>query len=156
MRQIIQAVLAVIILLIIYKIFVPFENFKRSWFDSPDLPGSGSKMDWWFLFRLDLAITFSGVKLTEENFSSGYRTPQYNAGLDDAVSGSAHTKGLAVDIRKLTQSEIVSLIKWLKFFGFKRFGIGSTFIHVDADETKPQYVAWGYPLGSSAPFNPFS
>ena len=39
--------------------------------------------------------------------------------------------------------------------GFKRIGVGNTFVHLDIDEGKSQYVAWGYPSGTVAAVNPF-
>ena len=39
--------------------------------------------------------------------------------------------------------------------GFKRIGIGRSFIHLDNDPSLPQPVAWGYPVGSKPPYNPY-
>jgi hypothetical protein len=39
--------------------------------------------------------------------------------------------------------------------GFKRIGVGRTFVHLDVDASKSQNVAWGYPKGAKAAVNPF-
>ena len=39
--------------------------------------------------------------------------------------------------------------------GFKRIGIATTFVHLDNYLSKPLYVAWGYPKGTKAPYDPF-
>jgi hypothetical protein len=70
-------------------------------------------------------------------------------------SDSAHTKGMAVDIKvnSIKQRDIV--VAAAKKAGFKRIGIANSFVHLDNDLTKPLYVAWGYPKGNEAPYNPF-
>lgn len=66
---------------------------------------------------------------------------------NEAVGGvkdSAHTKGLAVDIRCRNSSERWKIKNALYKVGFKRIGHGKTFVHADIDESKPQYVEWDY------------
>ena len=59
---------------------VPFELefFKISEFDSPDLPGSGGKMQVSTLLKLVQARKLAGVPFV---INSGYRTPEHNAKL---------------------------------------------------------------------------
>jgi len=47
------------------------------------------------------------------------------------------------------------LVLAAKKVGFKRIGVGKTFVHLDVDSTKSQYVAWGYPSGTRPEINPF-
>lgn len=72
--------------------------------------------------------------------TSGYRDPMKN---DQAggVKDSAHSSGLAVDIRA-PNDEVGKMIAYgLGFAGFKRVGFYDRHLHADIDETKPQ-VTW--------------
>ena len=121
--------------------------FTYNEFDSPDLPGSGRNMNDSFLEKLDKAREFAGIPFS---ITSGYRTATYNQSLADkgyeAVKNSAHRTGLAADIvcdtanSEMFKAIINSLIK----VGFRRFGIGKSFIHVDHDKTKPFPAVWVY------------
>lgn len=58
------------------------------------------------------------------------------------VKGGTHTKGIAFDI-KTTPAEQVSLIVLAVKLGFKGFGLGNTFTHIDL--RKQDHVsAWHY------------
>lgn len=103
-----------------------------------------------FIRRLDDARAIAGVPFF---ITSGYRTPEYNATLADAVSDSAHTKGLAADIAAPTEAIRKKIISALIAAGFRRIGEGATFVHVDDDRTKPQNAYWNY--GSYVGQNPF-
>ncbi len=84
-------------------------------------------------------IVTSGYRTDEDNFSAG------------GVSDSAHTKGLAVDLRCKDSKTCFMLVKSLMDEGFKRFVIGLRFeknefgkdvlsfhnLHVDTDQDKP-------------------
>lgn len=126
-------------------------NFILSDFDSPDQIGSGQNMNRNFLMMLEKVERLVGFEL---KFSSGFRTEKYNKAVG-GVRGSAHTKGLAVDIKAPTIVQRDKIVWAAKKVGFKRIGIGATFVHLDVDDTKPQYVAWGYPIGNKPPYNPF-
>ena len=54
------------------------------------------------------------------------------------VYDSAHLKGLAVDIMCKTSDDRFLIVSSLLQAGFKRIGIGKTFIHCDIDHTKSQ------------------
>jgi len=79
--------------------------------------------------------------------TSGYRCPEHNQALVDAgsaVEESAHVKGIAADIRCGGADKRFKLIEALLEAGFSRIGIGFNFVHVDADESKPQESCWVY------------
>lgn len=125
----------------------PFKYFTWSEFDSPDQPGSGqAKMSEDFIRRLDRVRAAVGFPML---ITSGYRTEAHNAKVG-GVPGSAHTKGLAADIRAITDGQKRAIARAAIAQGIKRIGWGATFIHLDIDGTKPQGVVWDYP-GTTAP-----
>jgi len=73
--------------------------------------------------------------------TSGYRCPAHNKQVG-GVEDSAHTKGLAADIRFDNANHKFMLMKALFYAGFKRIGTYKSWIHVDIDTTKPQEVIW--------------
>jgi len=77
--------------------------------------------------------------------NSGYRTISRNAEVG-GVTGSAHTKGYAVDIAwsKYNMEQKSKIREALERVGFNRFGIANSFIHTDNDLTKPQNAVWTY------------
>jgi len=133
--------------------------FNIDEFDSPDKSGSGSKMDQSTLLMLDAArdiVEQGHNKYNPSNkivfgINSGYRTPSHNNQVG-GVNDSSHTKGLAVDIKIKSFEEGKIIAKALYTVGFRRFGIGSTFIHVDNDINKPYPAVWGYPSGTPAAY----
>jgi len=114
--------------------------FTAGEFASPDDPQSGYKMDSTFVYMLDSARTIAGVPF---KINSGYRSSEHNY-LVGGVDNSAHTKGLAADIKVRNGRERKKILEALQYVGFNRFGIGKTFIHVDTDSTKPANVVWVY------------
>jgi len=109
-------------------------------FDSPDEPGSGIRMRWETVSRLDQireAVKFPLI------VNSGVRTPAYNAQVG-GVDGSAHEKGWAADIAARTSGERYAILIAAFDAGFRRIGIAKTFIHLDMDPLKPDAVAWLY------------
>lgn len=127
------------------------KHFDLSLFDSPDQPGSGKKMDKGFLARLKKAEKIAGLNFS---FTSAFRSHDYNHKVG-GVHNSAHTTGNAVDISANSIEERDRIVWAATKAGFRRIGIGERFVHVDDDATKSQDVAWGYPLGSPPPYNPF-
>lgn len=89
---------------------------------------------------LDKAREIAGVPFV---INSGYRTSQYNKEVG-GVENSAHTLGLAVDLRCRNSTERFKIVKALMEAGFTRIGIGDTFVHCDLDKSKPQEVIWLY------------
>ena len=122
-----------------------YRYFKYSEFDSPDLEGSGKKMNDNFLEMLSEAREISN---TPFKITSGYRTKDYNIALQNkgfkASKNSAHLKGLAADISCTTSAKRWLIIDSLLIAGFTRIGIGKNFIHCDIDTTKTQNLIWVY------------
>lgn len=121
------------------------KNYKPifySWdeFDCPSLPGSGINMDHQFVKLLDeLRANYGPIKI-----NSGFRTLEHNATLKNSKPTSSHLKGLAVDIHCNNSIDRFKLIDIGLNLGITRYGIGSTFLHIDCDESKPQNVIWIY------------
>jgi len=96
------------------------------------------KMDKEFLQRLDSARARAGIPF---KINSGYRCPKHNQEVGGNPN-SAHMSGLAADIEAKTSRQRFIVDDALHAEGFKRMGEYSTFIHVDADNAKPQMVKW--------------
>ena len=115
-------------------------------FDSPDLDGSGApiseggKMCIDFLHQLDNARRIAEVPF---KITSGYRSPQHNLDVGGRVK-SSHLVGKAADILVVNSYDRSRILQGLIQAGFKRIGVGKTFVHCDTDETKPQAI-WLYP-----------
>lgn len=75
--------------------------------------------------------------------TSTVRTPDENKKLG-GVSDSAHLDDNAADISCIDSGSRWKILNALIQVGFKRIGIGETFIHADIDESKPQEVIWDY------------
>jgi uncharacterized protein YcbK (DUF882 family) len=119
------------------------KHFKISEFDSPDLEGSGQKMNKVFLKLLDKARDRAGVSF---KILSGYRTIEHNLYVGGRV-GSSHLFGLAADIYLPKSSRKRFLIINALFeVGLNRIGINfkGKFVHVDMDRSKDKNVLWAY------------
>ena len=114
--------------------------FKISEFDSPDLPGSGQRMDVSFLEKLDNARELAGVPF---KITSGYRTEKHNRAVGGELK-SSHLSGVAVDIAASNDVVRFKLLSALLKIGFSRLGIGKDFVHVDDDKNKSGGVIWTY------------
>lgn len=68
--------------------------------------------------------------------NSGIRSAAHNKTVG-GVAGSAHTKGLAVDISATTGVRKFEIINAAIAAGFTRIGVNKNFIHLDIDESKP-------------------
>jgi hypothetical protein len=82
------------------------------------------------------------------SFTSGYRCLRVNKAVK-GVSTSAHLSGMAVDIKFTSPDHAKRIIEALIKAGFKRIGLGWSFIHVDIDLMKPNPAVWLY--GSKTP-----
>lgn len=116
--------------------------FKRYEFDSPGEPGTGDNMDRDFMLTLDFIRETVGQSL---KINSGYRTKKHN----DRVGGvpnSAHTKGLAADIKYANGAQLYSIMDAALEHGIQRMGIDfkKKFIHLDADKSLPYPTVWTY------------
>lgn len=89
---------------------------------------------------LDKARELAGVPFF---LNSTLRSPEKNAEVG-GVENSSHLKGEAVDIRVRNSSERFKILQALIEVGFKRIGVGETFIHADIDKSKPNEVMWTY------------
>ena len=122
-----------------YNLDLKYFSIKE--FDSPDVIGSGKKMNKKFIEKLDYARGNAGVPF---KINSGYRTAHYNDNVLGARVGSSHKKGLAVDIHCIGSRDRFIIINALLSVGINRIGIGKTFIHCDVDKDKDQDVIWLY------------
>ncbi|MCH3884520.1 D-Ala-D-Ala carboxypeptidase family metallohydrolase [Tenacibaculum aquimarinum] len=124
-------------------------------FDSPDIPGSGNCMDRHLLFMLQQLEARTGYPIFSW-INSGARSPSHNRKVG-GVSNSSHKIPIckAVDIKAPSKFIRNHLVATARDVGFKRIGVGKTFVHLDVDALKSQYVAWGYPSGTPAEVNPF-
>ena len=113
--------------------------FKINEFDSPDEPGSGSKMNDEIVHMLDAARKIYGKPM---KINSGYRTPEHNRKVGGGTA-SSHLIGRAADIHCTHTNKRLKIIEALSMVGFQRFGIAKTFIHVDNDDQKPNAI-WLY------------
>lgn len=136
------------------------KNFKErkvnlSKFDSPDTPGSGNCMDKEFITMLQKVQQKTKLPIFDW-INSGARSTYWNSKVG-GVGNSSHKMPTckAADIKAPTITIRNTIVQAAKEAGFKRIGIANTFVHLDNDETKAQYVAWGYPSGARPPFNPF-
>jgi uncharacterized protein YcbK (DUF882 family) len=111
--------------------------FKLSEFDSPDLPGSGERMQESTLRMLEKAREISGEPF---RINSGYRTQAHNAKVG-GVADSAHMGGWAADIATTPKTQ-KTIIMACQMAGFARMGVYNTFVHVDNDPSKKSPAAW--------------
>lgn len=117
-------------------------RFFRSFeFDSPDEPGSGSRMSLDFVAKLDRLRSATRAPLIVK---SGYRTPEHNATVG-GVDSSAHETGHAADLGALSSGQRFQIVEAAMRIGFRRIGIGNGFVHLDDSLTHPQDVCWLYP-----------
>ena len=117
-----------------------FEEFDCLTLEGSGLPTTdGGKMNLDFLHKLDEARELAGVPF---KITSGYRSPQHNLDVGGRV-GSSHIKGIAVDIACVNSHERQKILTALIQVGFKRIGIGKSFLHTDLDPDKPNAI-WLY------------
>ena len=114
--------------------------FDVSEFDSPDEIGSGSKMNYDFLRKLDYARGRAGIPF---KITSGFRTEARNK-LAGGTENSSHLFGLAADIGCSGSRERSIIINALLHSGINRIGIAKGFIHCDVDNNKAPDVIWLY------------
>lgn len=117
-----------------------YKYFSNTDFSSATPTCQLEDMDEDFMHRLDTARGLAGIPFI---VSSAYRTVEYekSKGRDGT---SAHTKGLAVDLKADHSRERFLIIRSLLKAGFQRIGSGEDFIHVDFDQAKDRNVMWHY------------
>lgn len=114
--------------------------FSEGEFRRCEPPCSINDMDADFLAILDNVREEAGIPLV---INCAYRSKAHD--LSKGRSGnSAHTKGLAVDIRANTSATRYKIVAAALALGITRIGIGRTFVHIDNDATLPQGVMFDY------------
>ncbi len=114
-----------------------FKYFKRSEFDCKCCDKNLILDD--FIEMLDIAREISGVPYV---INSGYRCKEHNKAVG-GVENSSHLKGIAADIAVKNEFCRMRILEGVIKAGFKRIGIGKSFIHVDIDKSKGNSV-WLY------------
>lgn len=90
--------------------------------------------------KLDAAREMSGIPWV---LNSAYRSVEHERKMGRNGT-SSHTKGCAVDIRCNDSATRHKVIFCALAVGFRRIGVGKTYIHLDDDPTKAQNVIWHY------------
>jgi len=117
---------------------VDYKYFSFDEFDCPTQLGSGYKyMDREFIGMLDEARDIAKIRF---KILSGYRTPMYNTTHFMASTTSTHLIGRAAHIECFNAKKRLKIVESLSRVGFKRFGLGSKYIHVDNDDLKPNMI----------------
>ena len=117
-----------------------YKYFTEAEFNKCTPSCSLSDMNIEFMMLLDKLREKTGIPLV---INCAYRSKEWD--ISKGRSGnSAHTKGLAVDIRCYDSSNRFKIIKAAIELGFKRIGISNSFIHLDMDESLTQNIIWGY------------
>ncbi|WP_448519630.1 D-Ala-D-Ala carboxypeptidase family metallohydrolase [Rhodoflexus sp.] len=102
--------------------------YQLSDFDSPDAPGSGERhMDRAHVAMLNRAGKAAGFY---PKINSGYRTPAHNRAVG-GVGNSCHMQGKASDLSLRLRADFDRIAPALVAVGFRRFGVASTYLHVD-------------------------
>ena len=99
-----------------------------------------SDMDAAFLEKLDRIRESAGIPLV---LNSAYRSPAWEH-KQGRSGNSAHTRGLAVDIRCRTTANRYKIVLAALACGVSRIGVAKTYIHLDVDRSLPQNVIWDY------------
>lgn len=91
-------------------------------------------------FKLDRAREFFGGPII---LTCGYRSPEHNAEIG-GVPDSAHTKGMAADIKAPQDHSMREKLMWsLGSAGFRRVETAPKHFHVDIDDKdKPSPCFW--------------
>lgn len=90
-------------------------------------------------FRLDRARDLFNAPI---EITCGYRDPAHNQEIG-GVANSAHTKGMAADIRAPQDAAMREKMMWaLGLAGFKRVETAPKHFHVDVDPDKPTPCFW--------------
>jgi len=125
-------------------------SFKNKFVQKHGIGAGENNMKQWALDMFAKAEKIYGKPFV---INSGYRSPQYQEELRrnpkiKAAKNSPHVQGVAADI-SLRGTNKRKLIDSLKQVGFNRFGVGKSFLHVDAgDKINPKiwvpYARWSY------------
>ena len=89
----------------------------------------------------DVVIRARHIAQTPFIVNSGARCEAHNKAVG-GTKGSAHTKGLAIDIKVDNNLDRAIIFNALCRVGIIRYGIYKDFIHADIDLTKPTPRIW--------------
>ena len=114
--------------------------FRESEFKACSPACSLQDMQQHTLDKLDRAREMAGIPFV---LNSAYRSPAWDKSKGRSGTG-AHTTGCAVDIRCNSDSNRLKIVLAALSVGFRRIGIGKTYIHLDDDPKRTQNVIWHY------------
>lgn len=114
--------------------------FKDAEFHRCSPPCSIEDMEQSFLDWLDDVREEAGIPLV---LNCAYRSVEYDKSKGRA-GNSAHTLGVAVDIRCNSSSNRYKIIAAALKLGASRIGVGHTFVHLDRSHIHTQNVIWDY------------
>ena len=114
--------------------------FKPEEFERCNPSCSIEDMDQDFIDLLDDLRAKTGIPLV---LHCAYRY-QAQAKAKGRSGNSAHTEGLAVDIRCASGPNRMKILRAAIALRIRRIGIDGNFIHVDASKTLPQDTIWTY------------
>jgi len=77
------------------------------------------------------------------HLNSAYRCDKHNSEVGGAKN-SAHTKGLAVDIKCDNSQDRYQILKWAFALGFMGIAPANSFVHVDDKKGNPRPNTWLY------------
>lgn len=122
---------------------VKLRYFKPEEFERANPSCSIDDMDEEFMLRLDDARAICSVPFI---ISSAYRTKEYELAHGRHLDGKGSHSTLpcvAVDILCSTASDRLKIVLALLAVGFRRIGLYTGFIHIDADTSKPACIWLG-------------
>lgn len=114
--------------------------FKEKEFQACTPPCSLQDMNQETMNRLDRAREIADIPFV---INSAYRSPAWEKAHGRTGDG-AHPHRRAVDIRCNTPQNRMKIVSALLIAGFRRIGIGKTYVHADDDPKKAQDVIWDY------------
>lgn len=115
------------------------KNFDRSEFACKCGCGH-DRIDLILVDRLQSLRDFYGEGI---EIRSGCRCEIHNRN-EGGKEDSAHLSGRAADLEIGNSHARFLILKGAIMVGFRRIGIGKTFVHLDIDITKPNEVSWVY------------
>lgn len=116
--------------------------FRPAEFDCITHEGTGECfMQLKFVRLLDEVRHMCGFAIT---VSSGYRTHEHNDTLANASPNSSHLYGWAADVVCTNSHQRFAIVSAALDVGINRVGIGSDFVHLDADPEKVARLCWVY------------
>lgn len=119
---------------------MPYKYFTNDDFKRASPACSIDQMSPDFLAVLDRCRETAGIPFV---VNSAYRTKVYETNRGRS-GNSAHTRGLAVDIRCSDSLSRYKIVFAAIACGVARIGIGSTFVHLDMDSSLPHPRIWLY------------